>query len=189
MTHTTYRIVGVTLIGVALASILLVTAMSSDAGTGQVQSCFRKAVTGTVGTPGNDVIRLTDGDDTIDTMGGNDRICGRQGDDEILAGGGNDRIRAGQGEDFVNGGGDDDVIRGNGGDDGGLPPSARGDLVESGLIGGSGDDEIGGGTGNDGIVGQGGVDFIDGGQQFDDCFDDKGTTFERCENVNGGGSF
>jgi Ca2+-binding RTX toxin-like protein len=63
-----------------------------------------------VGTPGNDILRATPGDDVIVGLAGNDVIDGRGGDDRICGGNGNDVIQAGAGSDRVDGGAGNDVI-------------------------------------------------------------------------------
>ena len=63
-----------------------------------------------VGTPGNDILRGTPGDDVIVGLAGNDVIDGRGGDDRICGGDGNDVIQGGAGSDRVDGGAGNDVI-------------------------------------------------------------------------------
>jgi Ca2+-binding RTX toxin-like protein len=63
-----------------------------------------------IGTPENDILRGTPGDDVIVGLAGNDVIDGRGGDDRICGGNGNDVIQAGEGSDRVDGGAGNDVI-------------------------------------------------------------------------------
>lgn len=78
-------------------------------------TCNGKAVT-IPGTPGNDNINGTDGDDVITGLGGNDNINGRGGDDTICGGPGNDNINGGSGHDYIDGGpGNDNINHGSGG--------------------------------------------------------------------------
>ena len=89
-------------IRVLFAALLLlgaggVTAVPADA---TAQKCMGRTVThpGTPGddvlrgTPGNDVFLAGSGDDTIFGLGGNDRICAGAGDDVVKGGKGRDRI-------------------------------------------------------------------------------------------------
>ena len=70
-----------------------------------------------VGTEGDDVLRGTDGDDVIVSLGGDDRVWGQRGDDVICLGSGNDRAFGNQGGDTIFGEAGDDDLFGNGGDD------------------------------------------------------------------------
>lgn len=72
-------------------------------------TCFGVPAT-IVGTPDNDILRGTPGDDVIVGLAGNDVIDGRGGDDRICGGNGNDVIQAGAGSDRVDGGAGNDVI-------------------------------------------------------------------------------
>ncbi len=68
-------------------------------------------------TSGNDVIRLTSLDSSIDGGAGNDTITGRAGHDTIRGGAGNDLLDGGYGDDWLDGGaGDDKLIVGPGND-------------------------------------------------------------------------
>ena len=77
--------------------------------------CNGKAATHT-GTPGNDRIIGTNGDDVIVTFGGNDVIFAKRGNDTICSGDGRDAVFAGRGNDWVDPGSDRDLVvasRGN----------------------------------------------------------------------------
>ena len=90
-------------------------------------------VSGTVGTPGDDVIVGTSGNDVITGGGGNDLICAGEGNDRVLGGEGNDRIFGGEGNDNLNGEAGNDKVYGEAGNDQ--------------VYGASGDDKV---FGNDG---------------------------------------
>lgn len=97
-----------------------------------------------VGTPGNDLLRGTEGDDVICGRGGADKIIGLGGDDLLRGGKGPDTILGGTGDDRVVGGADDDKLFGQAGDD-----TIRGDSGADAVIGGGGDDRLGGAQGDD----------------------------------------
>jgi hypothetical protein len=106
-----------------------------------------------IGTPGDDEITGTNGNDVIVGLGGNDIINGGNGDDVICGNAGNDTINGGNGIDSLFGSfGDDELDGGNGNDllDGG----ANGDT----LIGNHGDDSLTGGTDADSFSGGNGSD-------------------------------
>lgn len=109
-------------------------------------------------TPGPDLLRGTEADNTVDGLagndtihglGGNDLLTGGDGDDAIYGGTGNDVERAGNGNDTVNGGDGNDSIEGEGGNDN--------------VNGGNGNDTINGGDGQDVLAGSNGINQIDGG--------------------------
>ena len=60
------------------------------------------------GTPGDDRLRGTLGDDVICGLGGDDQLTGNRGDDLLFGGDGNDRLK---------GNGGSDILRGEAGDD------------------------------------------------------------------------
>ena len=133
-------------------------APSAAAPAAPESECFGKAAT-IVGTPGDDRIRGTNGDDVIVAGRGDDRINGRGGDDLICGRSGDDRIR---------GGGGDDRVRGWRGEDS--------------VKGGPGDDRLLGGLHDDTLRGNGGDDLLDGGAAQDDCDGGSGAnTLVRCE--------
>ena len=88
-----------------------------------------------VGTPDDDWLKGTIGDDVIFGRGGDDRIRGIGGDDVLCGGNGEDHVDGGPGSDFVMGEGGDDVLGGGDGRDT--------------LRGHGGDDEVDGGEGLD----------------------------------------
>lgn len=65
------------------------------------------------GTPNDDRLRGTDGDDQITGKGGDDRLEGRDGDDLLVGGFGRDRLEGDEGRDTLRGGADDDRLRGD----------------------------------------------------------------------------
>jgi hypothetical protein len=69
------------------------------------------------GTPGNDRLRGTRGDDVICGLGGDDSIDARDGDDAVMGDGGRDRVEGGDGDDTLYGGEDDDRLDGERGSD------------------------------------------------------------------------
>ncbi len=69
------------------------------------------------GTPGDDTLVGTAGNDTINGFGGNDRLLGKDGDDTINGDAGNDFLTGRAGDDDLFGGADDDILRGDAGAD------------------------------------------------------------------------
>ncbi|NEO57242.1 MAG: hypothetical protein F6K54_31755 [Okeania sp. SIO3B5] len=96
------------------------------------------------GTPNDDRINGTDGNDTITGLAGNDNINGRDGDDEIIGSQGNDSLYGQDG---------DDTLEGRQGRDR--------------LFGGNGDDSLNGGQGRDFLNGGEGNDTLTGGASID----------------------
>ncbi len=95
------------------------------------------------------VIKGTNGNDTLYGTPGNDLIYGLGGDDLIIGFGGNDVLVGGDGNDVIEGlDGDDLLIGGRGNDT---------------LFGGAGNDLIVGGPGNDSLEGEAGNDCLNGG--------------------------
>lgn len=140
---------------------------------------------------GDDVVRATPfddsieggwGDDTIWGYGGNDTIHGDRGDDNIIVGLFADRhgidasyVDGGHGQDniqvlseeaggidTVNGGGGRDTISGSD-----RPDSLLGGLGKDLIFGDDGDDTIRGGKWNDTLIGDQGADAIDGDEGND----------------------
>ncbi|MBA3744202.1 calcium-binding protein, partial [Sporichthya sp.] len=115
------------------------------------------------GTDGADTLVGANGPDLIYGFGGNDVIKGRGGNDLICAGDGNDTVVAGDGADLVFGGAGNDTLRGNAGND-----RLRGGAGNDLLVGGGGENLILGGTGHDTLYGGAGDDVLLGGDGDDD---------------------
>ncbi|MEP2529981.1 calcium-binding protein [Shimia sp.] len=100
-------------------------------------------------TPGDDVLALTNGDDTINGLAGNDVIEGRDGNDSIIGGQGDDSLRGENGNDTLFGGEGRDNLYGQNGNDrldasgGSAASQGWGDYIRPGL-------------GNDTIIGHAG---------------------------------
>lgn len=114
------------------------------------------------GSPGNDVYRGLEGDDVITGGGGSDTFYGGDGNDIITGGTGNDRFDGGAGDDTLYGIGGSDIFDGGSG----------ADLIVAGdgndrIDGGDGADDIHGNGGDDLITGGAGADLIDGGAGYD----------------------
>lgn len=148
-----------------------------------------------VGTPGNDVLRGTNGrdiicgaggDDVISARGGADLVVGNRGDDVIGGGGGRDNLAGNGGNDTIAGGSKSDAIKGNAGND-----TLKGQKGVDSLLGGGGNDSlqgagagdiVKGGQGNDTLRGGKGPDLLDGGKGTDQCFGGPGRDrLRRCE--------
>ena len=111
------------------------------------------------GTPGNDKIQGTNGNDLIRGFEGNDKINGKKGNDCIIGGPGNDNIQGNSGDDTISGGEGNDKINGN-----------------------KGNDIITGDEGRDTIHGGNGNDIIDGGADVDRCYGGGGNDqINNCE--------
>ncbi|MEX2236805.1 MAG: calcium-binding protein [Dehalococcoidia bacterium] len=67
------------------------------------------------GGPQNDVVKGTDGPNTIDGGEGNDRFMGRAGDDNLVGGQGNDNLDGGPGNDIMDGDAGVDTLGGKDG--------------------------------------------------------------------------
>ena len=150
--------------------------------------------TSSVGTPGDDIIYGTAGNDVIDAGDGSDFVCGLGGNDTINGGEGDDFLLGGLGNDTINGGNGDDGLAGGDfggefGNPGSKPPDGNdildggngndfatgqlnNDLVMGGngadeLFGGPGADTVEGGNGDDSLTGNFGADTLDGGNGDD----------------------
>jgi uncharacterized protein len=124
-----------------------------------------------VGTPGDDIIHGTNGNDVIVGLGGNDIIYGGNGNDVICGNAGNDTLYGGNGNDVLLGGTGNDVLDGANGDDtlyggDGIDTLDGGNDNDS-LNGGRGDDILNGGNGNDLLIGEIGSDILTGGNGND----------------------
>jgi len=115
-----------------------------------------------IGTPDDDEITGTNGDDVIVALGGNDTINGGNGNDVICGNGGNDTIDGGNGIDLLFGSFGNDTL--DGGND---PDTLNGGNGNDSLTGGHGDDIFNGGAGNDSLTGNQGVDSLTGGAGAD----------------------
>jgi len=112
---------------------------TAEAGT----ECFGLKAT-VIGTPGNDRLRGTPGDNVVTGLGGNDRIIGGGGHDIICGGSGEDFITTGKGPDKIYGGtGEDRII------------SRKGPDI---VYGGPSDDRLNGGPAVDSCRGEAGTD-------------------------------
>ncbi|MBK9050752.1 MAG: ExeM/NucH family extracellular endonuclease [Chloroflexi bacterium] len=124
-----------------------------------------------IGTPGNDVIQGTNGNDVIVAMAGNDTIFGNNGHDVICGDGGNDTLRGNNGNDTLLGGAGNDVFHGDNGNDtllGGAGNDVlHGDNGNDWLDGGANDDTLFGIKGDDTLTGGWGADSFSGGQGSD----------------------
>ncbi len=116
------------------------------------------------GTPttGNDNIKGTNANDTINALAGNDKVSGRKGDDVLDGDLGNDRVKGDAGDDEVNGGEGNDKLGGGKGDD-----ELNGGDGNDRLKGGRGSDELNGGDGADRIDAKGGGRKRGGPDQVD----------------------
>lgn len=115
-----------------------------------------------IGTPGDDVINGTNGDDVIVALGGNDTINGGNGNDVICGNAGNDTLNGGNGNDTLLGSFGDDTLNGGNGND----TLSGGDGNDT-LNGNNGDDSLDGGADNDLLVGNNGSDSLTGGTGAD----------------------
>jgi len=170
--------------------LLVIAAMASviaPAADASAQTCFGLVptsgcnVNGTVGpcvgTPGDDRIRGTSGDDVIIGLGGKDRISGRGGSDVACGGDGNDSLRTRNGKDKLDGGAGGDRLSSSGNDDilfgGSGVDSIRAGSGHDLVVGGDNVDRIRGGGGDDVIDGGGGADSVKGGAGLDRCASDS----------------
>jgi Ca2+-binding RTX toxin-like protein len=165
----------------------------ADIGPPPTGSCSNSpaTVSGTTGTPGDDVIVGTSGNDVITGGGGNDLICAGEGNDRVLGGEGDDRIFGGEGNDNLNGESGNDKVYGEAGND-----QVYGASGDDKLFGGAGDDYGNGGTGNDllhgglgndTLEGSNGDDYVAGSNGDDDL--DGGVGFDTAEGGVGTDSF
>jgi Ca2+-binding RTX toxin-like protein len=106
-----------------------------------------------VGTPGDDVINGTNGNDVIVGLGGNDIINGGNGNDVICGNAGDDTINGGNGIDLLFGSFGNDTLNGGNGND-----ILSGDSGDDHLSGNNGDDSLTGGAGADSFSGNSGAD-------------------------------
>ncbi|MFT7460901.1 MAG: Ca2+-binding RTX toxin-like protein, partial [Planctomycetota bacterium] len=116
------------------------------------------------GTPENDILSGTFGEDTIIGDAGNDILNGAAENDNLRGGSGNDDLAGNDGDDVLKGGSGNDTLSGSEGDD-----TLKGNKDNDYLIGGEGDDNLNGGSGNDVLLGGAGNDILKGGAG-DDVF-------------------
>lgn len=120
---------------------------------------------------GNDTLRGTSGDETMDGGAGADEIDGGNGNNRLLGRAGNDTITGGDGQDTMFGHSGSDELIGNAGHDSlsgqGGRDLLQGGLGEDTLKGGGGRDTLEGGDGEDLLKGNGGRDSLDGGGSYD----------------------
>lgn len=111
-----------------------------------------------IASSGNDLVEAGDGDDTVFGGAGDDIIHGHCGNDLLFGGLGNDVIFGGCGDDEIHGNGGNDILYGEEGDD-----TVFGDAGDDTLFGGTGNDLLDGGDGADVIMGDAGNDSLSGG--------------------------
>ena len=121
-----------------------------------------------IGTPGDDTLTGTRGDDGFLGGGGDDIATGRGGDDAFCLGRGQDTANGNAGSDQVLGGDGNDTVRGGTGND----------LLKDE----QGRDRLYGGTGKDRLVGGGGKDRLRCGPgRKDTVAGRRGDTIRKCE--------
>jgi len=140
--------------------------------------------------PGDDVVHLGGGGDTVETKSGSDTVCGGRGADLIRAGYGKDKVLGEKGDDTIFGGKGGDVLIGAGGDDtfngGRGADTIRGKSGNDTAKGGDGDDTLVGGSKGDVLKGNDGDDTLRGGSGNDICRGGKGSdTAKGCETQTG----
>ncbi len=124
------------------------------------------------GDAGNNKLKGSDLNDTLDGLGGRDNLKGRGGDDRLFGGDDRDKMDGGLGNDVLLGGNGDDKMRGREGDD-----ILNGDEGADRIDGAEGDDQIEGGAGDDRIRGEEGNDIVSAGDGNDDVSGDEGDDF------------
>lgn len=147
---------------------------SSTASTWLFGTILRKCaglVPTIVGTPLEDFIVGTTGDDVIWAAGGDDTVVGLAGNDTICLGPGADIAYGGDGDDVIGGGSGADVIYGEAGNDDlkgrGDRDTLYGGLGNDLLIGNAGGDTLYGHEGSDTLRGALGADTLHGGAEGD----------------------
>ncbi|MBD1832728.1 hypothetical protein H6F61_08450 [Cyanobacteria bacterium FACHB-472] len=123
------------------------------------------------GTPKDDYIEATEGDDVIFGYAGDDTLVGKEGNDIIHGGLGNDLIQGGEGEDTLFGEDGDDCLLGG--------------EKRDRLFGGDGDDTLIGGKNSDRLFGGRGNDIYvySPGDGFDTIEDESGTDILRLKHI------
>jgi VCBS repeat-containing protein len=131
------------------------------------------------GTPGNDNLKGTNGNDLIRGFGGDDKLKGKNGNDCLIGGDGKDKLWGAKGNDTLEGNNNDDKLYGGEGND-----SISGGEGKDRMWGGKGIDTLNGDSGDDRIHGGQGNDNIDGGANIDRCHGGSGTnSIVNCENM------
>lgn len=132
---------------------------SSELYCGREISTFSNVIRG---TEGRDTLIGTAGDDLILGLGGDDTIKGRGGDDCLIGGTGDDSIWGGDGDDVIYGNEGRDKLVGDSGND-----REYGGKGNDSIWGGDGSDELHGESGDDKVVGDGGSDTVYGDEGDD----------------------
>ena len=141
-----------------------ITAKDSFGNVGSFSFYLQVAEPGRVyeGTPYDDFLDATNGNDTIRGFAGDDWLIGYEGRDSIAGGAGQDSLLGGQGNDSLFGDDGHDLLKGEGNDD-----SLFGGVGDDTLEGGDGRDQLFGDVGSDSLVGGGGDDSLFGGDGND----------------------
>ncbi len=121
------------------------------------------------GTNGDNVLRGGDGDDTLFGRMGDDTLNGNDGDDDLTGGAGDDTLNGNDGDDYLTGDAGDDTLYGNDGND-----RLEGGLGDDTLTGGDGADRLNGSSGDDTLNGGDGNDIVRGGHGSDTLRGDAG---------------
>jgi Ca2+-binding RTX toxin-like protein len=163
-----------TTLGAPHAGDVEIVVRSSTASTWVFGTILRKCdglVPTIVGTPLDDLLVGTTGDDVVWAGGGNDLVVGLAGNDTICLGLGDDIAYGGDGDDVIGGGVGADVIYGEDGNDEitgrGGPDALYGGTGQDLLIGNAGDDNLQGQRGSDKLRGGLGDDSLHGGKGGD----------------------
>ena len=122
-----------------------------------------------LGTPQNDILNGTNGNDEIRAFDSEDTLNGRNGSDILYGAAGDDSLNGGLGNDLLNGNGDRDTINGGSGED--IVNGGSGNDI---LRGGTNDDSLNGETDNDIIFGNAGNDTLNGGLNSDRLYGGDG---------------
>jgi Ca2+-binding RTX toxin-like protein len=123
------------------------------------------------GSNGANTLLGGNGHDEIHGEGGNDKLLGGNHNDKLYGGAGNDTIKGESGNDTAYGGANNDIIEGGSGND-----TLKGDDGNDFLYGGTGHNALWGGNGNDTLLiegsgrafGDAGIDMLVGGASDDE---------------------
>jgi Ca2+-binding RTX toxin-like protein len=147
-----------------------------DLGTCQGQAVTVDLALGSRPTATNDVIRGTNGGNTIFAGGGNDLVCALGGNDKAYGGTGADRIYLGPGNDTGDGEANNDKVYGANGDDvvylGSGADLGYGEDGRDIVLGEDGADSVDGGDDNDALSGGANTDACHGGAGSDTASSD-----------------